>query len=108
MTNYERRLTRLETQMDVHENGMAWADVHHALQRQTARARLTLCQRLDVDPRDPRVVEAVTGYVRDTCNFQPQSSCDRFLHVSRTYPVLLIVTIAQALLLLSAPLYRGA
>jgi hypothetical protein len=65
MTNYEQRLTILEVHLDGHENSVAWADVHHALQRQTARARLTLCQRLDVDPRDPRVVEAVTWLIGD-------------------------------------------
>jgi hypothetical protein len=65
MTNAERRLTRLEAHMDVDDHGMAWADVHHALQRQQARAVLTLCQRLDVDPRDPRVVEAVTWLIGD-------------------------------------------
>jgi hypothetical protein len=65
MTNAERRLTRLEAHMDVDDHGMAWADVHHALQRQQARALLTLCQRLDVDPHDPRVVEALMWLVGD-------------------------------------------
>ena len=51
--------------MDVDEDRMAWADVHHALQRQQARVRLTLCQRLDMDPHDARVVGALTWLIGD-------------------------------------------
>jgi hypothetical protein len=65
MTNYKRRLTRLETHIDVDEDRMAWADVHHALQRQTARALLAMGNRLGVDPNDPRLVEALTWLMGD-------------------------------------------
>ena len=65
MTNYERRLACLEACLTVHDNDVAWADVHAALMRQQARVRLTLCQRLDVDPHDPRLVEALTWLVGD-------------------------------------------
>ena len=65
MTHHERRLRTVEARLTVHENGVAWADVHLALMRQQARARLTICQRLDVDPNDPRVMDAMTWLVGD-------------------------------------------
>ena len=64
MTNDERRLACLEARLTVHD-GVAWADVHAALMRQQARARLAIGKRLDVDPRDPRMVEALTWLVGD-------------------------------------------
>ena len=39
--------------------------MHQALARQQARARLTLCQCLDVDPRDARLMDAMTWLVGD-------------------------------------------
>ena len=82
MSHLERRLSRLEAQRDVGDDGVAWADVHHALQRQTVRARLTICQRLGVDPRDPRMVEAITWLVGDdpACIAQDADIIARWRH----------------------------
>jgi hypothetical protein len=58
MANLARRLTRVETRLTCADTRLPWAEVHDALARQQARARLTLCQRLGVDANDPRVAEA--------------------------------------------------
>jgi hypothetical protein len=65
MRHLARRLARLETHVDRHEDRLPWAEVHAALSRQQARVRLALCQRLGVDAGDPRVVEAMTWLVGD-------------------------------------------
>jgi hypothetical protein len=65
MAHLARRLTRLETHLSRADAGLPWADVHDALARQQARARLTLCRRLGVDSRDPRLVDAVTLLLGD-------------------------------------------
>jgi predicted glycoside hydrolase/deacetylase ChbG (UPF0249 family) len=59
MMNHERRLTRLEAQRDVDTDCVAWADVHAAMMRQQARARLAIGQHLDLDPGNPCLVDAL-------------------------------------------------
>jgi hypothetical protein len=65
MANLKRRLSQMEMRLTPAEDRLAWLDVHDAVARQQARARLTLCRRLGVDTRDPRVVEAVTRLAGD-------------------------------------------
>ena len=60
MAEIERRLTRLETQLAPDEARLVWADMHNALAWLQARARLAVCHRLDVDARDPRVIDAMS------------------------------------------------
>jgi len=60
MPDIERRLTRLAMHLTRDEDRLAWADVHNALARQQARARLAVCRRLDVDPHDSRVMDAMS------------------------------------------------
>ncbi len=65
MTNLQYRLSQLKMRLTRDDALRARADVHDALVRQGARARLKICQRLGVDASDPRVVEAVTRLAGD-------------------------------------------
>jgi hypothetical protein len=62
MTDVQRRLQRLEA----HDTRLAWADVHTALMRHQARARLAICRRLGIDDGDTRLVDAMDGLQGDT------------------------------------------
>jgi hypothetical protein len=58
MTDVQRRLARLEAQMNRQADRLVWADVHAAEARQRARVCLALGKRLGVDASDPRMVDA--------------------------------------------------
>jgi hypothetical protein len=62
----ERRLAALEKQHDRSEAPQAWAAVHAASQRCTARVRLKVCHLLTVEATDPRVIEAAALLVDET------------------------------------------
>ena len=64
MRSLNARLTALETRLGSPQT--PWADLAAAIMRSQARARLKLCHLLDIDPEDPRLIEAAGHLTHDT------------------------------------------
>ena len=65
VTPLARRLTRLEARLIRDEARLPWAEVHAALRRQGARARLVIGARLGLDASHPCLADASALLVGD-------------------------------------------